>query len=56
MKSIALMVGALALILVVGLIHAISQDKAGGKTEAKEEEKEMPEMDPPGENHKVLAR
>jgi hypothetical protein len=56
MKSIALMVGALALVLVVGPIPAISQDKAGGKTEAKEEEKEMPEMDPPGENHKVLAR
>ncbi len=57
MKSIAWMFSALALLLIAGLIPAMSQDM-GGQADPEEGEKveEQPEMDPPGENHKVLQK
>jgi hypothetical protein len=56
MKRMARMSGAMALLLALGLIPALSQGMGSDAEEPKEKEPGMEEMDPPGENHKVLAR
>ncbi len=55
MKLIAMMCAALSLLLMLGLIPVLSQDM-GGDEEPKGEAPNMEEMDPPGENHKLLQK